>query len=68
MAQSISEAAVYRILITEDVAGIAGAIAAQAARRDMETMCVQNFHNVMGEFAESGAAGYLAARPDPKRI
>ncbi len=42
----------YRILIVEDDRGIAEAIAEQTRMWDMETRCVQNFRNVMKDFAE----------------
>lgn len=42
----------YRILIVEDDCGIASAIAEQAKMWELETRCVQNFRNVMAEFAE----------------
>ena len=41
----------YRIMIIEDDRGIAEAISVQAALWDLETVCVQDFRNVMGEFA-----------------
>ena len=41
----------YRIFLVEDDRGIAEAIAAQTALWDMETVCVRDFRNVMGEFA-----------------
>lgn len=41
----------YRILIVEDDAGIAGAIAAQLQMWDLESKCVGNFREVMAEFA-----------------
>ena len=42
----------YRLLIIEDDQGIAEAIKAQAELWDMQVRCVQNFRNVMAEFAE----------------
>ena len=39
-----------RIFLVEDDRGIAEAIAAQTALWDMETVCVRDFRNVMGEF------------------
>ncbi len=44
----------YRILIIEDDMGIARAIKAQAEMWGMEAKCVQNFRNVLAEFAEYG--------------
>lgn len=41
----------YKIFIVEDDAGIAEAIAAQARSWALEPRCVQDFRNVMGEFA-----------------
>lgn len=41
----------YRLLIIEDDNGIADAIKRQAEAWELETMCVQNFRNVMAEFA-----------------
>lgn len=42
----------YRLLIIEDDAGIAGAIKAQAETWNMQAECVKNFRNVMAEFAQ----------------
>lgn len=42
----------YRLLIVEDDKGIAEAIKEQAEMWDLETHCIQNFRNVMTEFAE----------------
>ena len=42
----------YRLLIIEDDKGIAGAIKAQAKMWDLKVCCVENFRNVMTEFAE----------------
>ncbi len=42
----------YRLLILEDDRGIAEAIKAQAEMWDLQAYCVQNFRNVMAEFAE----------------
>lgn len=42
----------YKVLIIEDDRGIADAIEEQARRWDLRTYIVQNFHNVMAEFAE----------------
>lgn len=42
----------YRLLIIEDDKGIAEAIKAQAEMWDLKVCCVQNFRNVMSEFAE----------------
>ena len=42
----------YRILIVEDDSGIAEAIQAQARMWNLDARCVQNFRNVMTEFAE----------------
>ena len=42
----------YRIFLVEDDRGIAEAIAAQTALWDMETVCVRDFRNVMGEFSD----------------
>lgn len=44
----------YKILIIEDDKGIAEAIWAQAEMWDLEAKCVQNFRNVMADFAEFG--------------
>ena len=41
----------YRILIVEDDRGIAGAIKAQAEMWNLEAVCVENFRDVLGEFA-----------------
>lgn len=41
----------YRILVVEDDRGIAEAIKEQAQKWDMEVVCVQNFREVMAEFA-----------------
>lgn len=42
----------YRLLIIEDDNGIAEAIKKQAELWDLQARCVQNFRNVMAEFAE----------------
>lgn len=42
----------YRLLIVEDDNGIAEAISTMAQLWDLSVCCVQNFHNVMSEFAE----------------
>lgn len=42
----------YRLLIVEDDKGIAEAIKAQAELWDLKVYCIQNFRNVMTEFAE----------------
>ena len=42
----------YRILIVEDDAGIASAVRAQAELWELSVHCVQNFRNVLTEFAE----------------
>lgn len=42
----------YRILIVEDDRGIAEAIKIQAEMWNLQTHCVQNFRNIMSEFAE----------------
>ena len=42
----------YKILIVEDDSGIAGAIKSQAEQWELEAHCVQNFRNVLAEFAE----------------
>ena len=42
----------YRLLIIEDDKGIAEAIKAQAEKWDLKVHCVENFRNVMSEFAE----------------
>lgn len=44
----------YRILIIEDDMGIAQAIKAQAGMWEMEAKCVQNFRNILAEFADYG--------------
>ena len=41
----------YKLLIVEDDPGIAGAVKEQAVKWDLEVMCVENFRNVMEEFA-----------------
>lgn len=41
----------YTVLLIEDDKGIAEAIRAQASMWDLQVHCVQNFHNVMEEFA-----------------
>lgn len=41
----------YKVLIVEDDRGIADAIQNQAEMWGLNAMCVQNFHNVMEEFA-----------------
>ncbi len=41
----------YRLMIVEDDKGIAQAIKAQAELWEMQVQCVQNFRNVMSEFA-----------------
>lgn len=41
----------YRLLIVEDDEGIADAIAVQARMWELEVRCVQNFRQVMAEFA-----------------
>lgn len=41
----------YRLLLVEDDRGIAEAIKAQAEMWDLQVRCVENFHDVMGEFA-----------------
>jgi len=46
------EKTTYRIMIVEDDQGIAQALAAQAALWGLEVLCVQNFRNIMAEFAE----------------
>ncbi len=43
----------YRILIIEDDKGIAEGIREQAAAWDIETVIINNFRNVMAEFAEA---------------
>lgn len=42
----------YRLLIVEDDKGIAEAIMTQAEMWELQVHCVQNFRNVMTEFAE----------------
>ena len=42
----------YRLMIIEDDAGIAGAVAGYAASWDFEIRCAENFRNIVGEFAE----------------
>ena len=42
----------YRIMIVEDDRGIAGAIREHLEMWNMEARCVQNFRNVLAEFAE----------------
>lgn len=42
----------YRLLIVEDDSGIAQAIEKQAEMWDLQARCVQNFRNVLAEFAE----------------
>lgn len=42
----------YRLLIVEDDQGIAQAIKEQAEMWDLQVHCVQNFRNVMAEFAQ----------------
>lgn len=42
----------YRILMIEDDGGIASAIKAQAELWDLSVCCIQDFRNVMAEFAE----------------
>ena len=41
----------YRILIVEDDRGIAQAVKEQAEMWDLQAKCVQDFRNVMAEFA-----------------
>lgn len=41
----------YRLLIVEDDRGIAEAIKEQAEMWELQVCCVQNFRNVMTEFA-----------------
>lgn len=41
----------YRILIIEDDRGIAQAVKKQAEAWELETACIEDFRNVMGEFA-----------------
>ncbi len=43
----------YRVLIIEDDMGIAEAIKEQAIKWNIEAKCIQNFRNVLSEFAES---------------
>ncbi len=43
----------YRILVVEDDRGIAQAICEQAQMWQLEARCVEDFRNVMGEFAEA---------------
>ncbi len=42
----------YRILIVEDDPTISAAVAEQMKLWDLDAICVQNFRNVMGEFAQ----------------
>ena len=42
----------YRLLIVEDDAGIAGAVEQLGKSWELETQCVSNFRNVMQEFAQ----------------
>lgn len=42
----------YRLLIVEDDMGIAEAIKTQAELWDLQVRCIENFRNVMSEFAE----------------
>lgn len=42
----------YKILIVEDDPGIAEAIKTQAEQWDLQAYCVQNFRNVLAEFAQ----------------
>lgn len=42
----------YKILIVEDDRGIAEAVKVQAELWDLQVRCVQNFHNIMGEFSD----------------
>ncbi len=42
----------YRLLIVEDDKGIADAIKVQAGMWNLEVHCIENFRNVMSEFAE----------------
>lgn len=44
----------YRIMIVEDDRGIAQGVADQIAAWDMEAKCVEDFRNVLGEFAAWG--------------
>lgn len=41
----------YRVMIVEDDRGLAEAIARQAGMWDLQAYCVQDFHDIMGEFA-----------------
>lgn len=42
----------YRLMIVEDDKGIVAAIATQAQMWNLQTHCIRNFRDVMGEFAE----------------
>lgn len=42
----------YRLLIIEDDIGIANAVKVQAEMWDLQVHCIQNFRNVMSEYAE----------------
>ena len=42
----------YRLMIIEDDKGISEAIKTQAQMWNLEVHCVENFRNVMAEFAE----------------
>lgn len=42
----------YKIMIVEDDATIAHALAAHLERWDYETRCVEDFKNILGSFAE----------------
>ena len=42
----------YRLLIIEDDIGIADAVKVQAEMWDLQVHCIQNFRNVMSEYAE----------------
>ena len=42
----------YKILIVEDDRGIAEAIKEQAKMWDLQAQCVQNFRNVLADFAD----------------
>ncbi len=42
----------YRILIVEDDAGIAGAMKKRMEAWDLEARCVEDFHNVLAEFSD----------------
>ena len=44
--------AMYKILIVEDDRGIAEAIKEQAKMWDLQAQCVQNFRNVLADFAD----------------